>query len=125
MRLADADSFDLLATIVDRLAAPHEDHCGSECMGGRTDCCWRCAVLEGLVSAVREMNSLEKSAGRPKSIALPPWAAAHRTVTVMHPPSAKHRGKYCHTCWHRLVPVGFDDLLKERYDEDAIKRLSL
>lgn len=38
------------------LSDVHNDHTGARCSGVRTDCCWRCAVLEPLITAALEWN---------------------------------------------------------------------
>jgi len=118
------EDFEMLRALVASLSAPHEDHCGSQCYGGRTDCCSICAVLEGLVDGVREANSTVADKTRP--ITLPAWCASVSKVRVMSKPSEKHRHKYCQTCWHRQPQAGEGPLLsasvemKERYDEKDI-----
>lgn len=129
---AQSEVYDALAATVVLLAAPHENHTGMPCYGGRSDCCWRCSTLEGLVDAVRETNSLERSAAKERGsepgrkIVLPEWCASVRNILVIPQPAEQFRHEHCQVCGHRdtrLPPLTFDQSMRRYYTEDMIEMI--
>lgn len=102
------DEIETLRGLVASLSAPHEDHCGSQCYGGRTDCCSRCAVLEGLVEGVREMNAT--AADQTNPITLPSWCASVHGVDYYEPSGSA------------VTPTltSWNDMFKEIYSERSL-----
>lgn len=136
---AQGEAYDALAATVALLTAPHENHTGATCLSGSSDCCWRCATLEGLLDAVRETNSLERDRARypasggnfpeappARQITLPEWCSRVRYVEVIPIPLKQYRHEYCLTCGHRdtrLPALTFDENMRRYYTADMIENI--